>query len=253
MSTPTPDQPTPDQQRWSTFDTVFNFRDLGGYRTWDGRRVRWRRLFRSASLGRISDPDLSRLSALGVRAVVDLRFPEEISRHGRIADHDGLRYRNVCLRHTPWDLIAFDPSVTDEERWVADRYLQMSEEGRADIAEAISVIADADNAPAVVHCAVGKDRTGIISALTLAALGVPDDDVADEYALTTRGFVRLVEWERQQLGDEAPTHRPSSREIMLCYLAGIRERHGSIKGYLTDAGLTTSELDSLGSHLLEPD
>lgn len=240
-----------DNTRWPFFDTVFNFRDLGGHRTADGRRVRWRRLYRSASLGVMSDADLERLAALGIRTVIDLRFPEEISQFGRLADHDGIRYRNVCLRHTRWDLVPFQPGE-DEVRWVTERYLQMSEEGRADIAEALSLIADADTAPAVVHCMVGKDRTGIVSALTLSLLGVSDDDVADEYALSTEGFVRLVEWERQTFGEQAPVHKPSARETMLHYLAGLRERHGSILGYVRDAGLTEAQITSLAVHLLEP-
>ena len=240
-----------DNTRWPFFDTVFNFRDLGGHRTADGRRVRWRRLYRSANLGLISDADLERIAALGVRTVIDLRFPEEISQHGCLSDHDGIRYQNVCLRHTRWDLVPYEPHE-DPVRWVTDRYLQMSEQGRADIAEALSLIAEADNAPTVVHCMVGKDRTGIISALTLSLLGVSDDDVADEYALSTEGFVRLVEWERRTFGDQAPVHKPSARSSMLHYLAGLRERHGSIRGYARDAGLSDAQIAALADHLLEP-
>ncbi|MGH3657129.1 MAG: tyrosine-protein phosphatase, partial [Micromonosporaceae bacterium] len=104
----------------------------------------------------------------------------------------------------------------------------------------------------VVHCLVGKDRTGIISALTLSLLGVPDDDVADEYALSTEGFLRLTAWERQEYGDQAPVHKPSTRETMLHYLAELRARHGSIPGYVRDAGLTDAQIASLAANLLEP-
>jgi protein-tyrosine phosphatase len=242
---------TSDSQRWTHFDLVFNFRDLGGHRTTDGRRVRWRRLYRSATLSLLADADLERFAELGIRTVIDLRFPEEISRFGRMADHDGVRYRNICLRHTQWDLVPFRPGE-DEQRWVTDRYLQMSEEGSADIAETLALIADADAVPAVVHCMVGKDRTGIISALTLSLLGVSDDEVADEYALSTEGFVALVEWERQQYGDQAPVHKPTARETMLTYLAEMRKRYGSIPDYVRDAGLTDAQLKALADHLLEP-
>jgi protein-tyrosine phosphatase len=236
------------------FSRLFNFRDLGGQRTADGQSVRFGRVYRSDSLHALTDEDREVWGSLGVRTVLDLRRPREIEKYGRVPEWEGLRWEHVYLRHQPWEEIPWQRGAEPLEDYLTGRYLAMAEESGEDIATALGVVADPDNAPVVVHCMAGKDRTGIICALTLAVLGVPDDDIAEEYALTSPNLQRLREAllaskpGRTDL-DLLPLDTPAVAMHRL--LAGLRERHGSIEGYLASIGLPDSAAPSMRKHLLE--
>ncbi len=168
-----------------------NFRDLGGYETQDGRRVRWRRIFRSNHLGKLTDDDLAVLHGIGLRKVIDFRSQGEIDRaeRCRLADR-----ANVDLHLLPIDpgisprlkerIKAGDTVSTLEAQAVIceiyRRYIhQWSENFRSLFAHLIN-----EGTPLVFHCSAGKDRTGVAAALILTALGVPRDVITEDYLLT---------------------------------------------------------------------
>lgn len=234
------------------FSSVFNFRDVGGYPGLDGRPVRWRRLYRSDSLHRLADADREAFAALGVRTVVDLRRPREIDRYGRIPTYEGLTYRHIHPEHQEWDEIPYEEGM-GFAHWLAERYLELTETGYAGIAAAIEVIAGEDSAPVVVHCAAGKDRTGVVCALTLSLLGVSDEDIATDYSLSTAAVNRFHEWVRSQRRNQLPLpahYLVAPKEAMLMFLAALRSRHGSVEAYLRDAGLTAAHFADLRAHML---
>lgn len=236
----------------ATFTALFNFRDVGGYRTRDGHTVRRRRLYRSDSLHRIEGPDLEAFGALGIRTVVDLRRPAEVTRLGRVPEYDGLVYRHIHPEHRDWAEIPYDEEL-GLARYLADRYLDLAETGAAGIGEAVGVVADETAAPVVVHCVAGKDRTGVVCALALSTVGVDDTTIAEDYALSAAASQRFTAWLRARLPAEKPLPAPylsSPAEAMLLFLDGLRQRHGSVQGYLLDAGLTRAQLDSLRTHLV---
>jgi protein-tyrosine phosphatase len=238
-----------------SFSAVFNFRDLGGYRGADGRTVRWRRLFRSDSLSRLAEPDRDAFGALGVRTVLDLRRPYEVARDGRVPDWNGLLWRHVHPDHPEWDHDLWDERA-GVARYLADRYAELAGLGIAGLGTALGVIADAAAAPVVVHCVAGKDRTGVVSALTLALLGVADAEIAADYAITQRSGRRFAAWLRETYPALAamtppPYFTQTPPEAMLLFLRELRERHGSVEGYATRAGLTAGQIDSLRHHLLD--
>ncbi|GIJ28325.1 phosphotyrosine protein phosphatase [Micromonospora qiuiae] len=235
------------------FTATFNFRDVGGYRGQDGRTVRTGRLYRSDSLHRIGDADREVFTALGVRTVIDLRRPSEVERDGRVPDFDGLAYRHIHPEHAEWGMQPYQPG-SDLARYLADRYADLARTGTAGLAEAIGLIADSANAPVVVHCVAGKDRTGIVCGLTLAVLGVEDDDIAADYALSSEASRRFTAWAAATFPNAAELPSPflaSPAETMLLFLAEIREGHGSIDGYLRHAGVTEEQLTALRTHLLD--
>ena len=232
---------------------MFNFRDVGGYRTAAGRTVRWRRLYRSDSLHALTEPDREAFEALGIRTVLDLRRPAEIERDGRVPDWNGLRWHNLYLQHRDWTYAPYRRG-TDLARYLADRYRDMAEESASGLAAAVDLIADPAAAPLVVHCAAGKDRTGVLCALTLCLLGVPDDDVTADYALSSANLRRylttvLAENPEYYEPDELPLDTPV--EAMRLFLAELRAEHGTVEGYLTAAGLPPARLQHLRNHLLE--
>ncbi|HEX6499951.1 MAG TPA: tyrosine-protein phosphatase [Micromonosporaceae bacterium] len=239
--------------RTIAFSSLFNFRDLGGYPTADGRTVRWRRLFRSDSPHRLNGDDLTEFAKLGVRTVIDLRRPSEVDRDGRIPELPGLTYRHLHPRHREWQEYPFDP-VAGQARFLADRYLELAEDGIDTYGEALRVVADSRNAPVIVHCFAGKDRTGVLCAVTLGLLGVDDDTIADEYALTERTEATFTEFLRTRYPHwpPLPAHfLGAPRAAMLLFLAGLRERYGSPHGYAEAAGLSGTEVAALREHLLD--
>jgi protein-tyrosine phosphatase len=242
-------------QRAVTFSQVHNFRDLGGYLTADGRSVRWHRLFRADDLSRIAGDDQDRFCALGIRTVVDLRRPHEIEQIGRIPEIDGCTYHHVHLMHPKWP----DATFTDtpaRAAFVTERYLEMSEEAADGIGAALRIIADDANAPVVIHCIAGKDRTGVVSALTLSLLGVADDEIAADYELSEAAEEANWRWiagdNPQRLARRWDHITVSPREGMLDFLTALRRRHTSIEGYAASVGVTDKHLESLRAHLLTP-
>ncbi|MER5333873.1 tyrosine-protein phosphatase [Micromonospora sp. NPDC002717] len=234
------------------FATMFNFRDVGGHSGHDGRTVRRGRLYRSDSPHRIDDADREAFAALDVRTVIDLRRPYEVERDGRIPHFDGLTWRNIHPEHAEWGERPYQPG-TDLARYLADRYADLAATGTAGLAEAVGLIADSANAPVVVHCVAGKDRTGIVCGLTLAVLGVDDDEIAADYALSTEAGERYRAWFEatgQQEGHTLPV-LTCPAEAMTLFLAELRAAHGSVEGYLRHAGVTDAQLAALRDHLLD--
>jgi len=154
-------------ERHLEFEKVFNFRDLGGYRTAEGRTVKWRTLFRADGIHRLS---IDELEPLHVRTVIDLRTPEE---HERAHfTHESVGHHHLPILQASWDREAFAGEL-DEVQFLADRYVEMLTEGKDAIARALRLMADADSYPLVFHCAAGKDRTGVVAAIVLSVLSRP--------------------------------------------------------------------------------
>ena len=234
------------------FSSTYNFRDVGGYPALDGRTVRWRRLFRADSLHRLEGDDWAAFGALGVRTVVDLRRATEVAQYGRVPEAEGLRYHNLVLEHLDWTEVPYPGGVV-HERWLADRYLNFTEDGRAGLAAALSVIADPAAAPVVVHCMAGKDRTGVVCALTLSLLGVSDSDIATDYALTESAMAVLTAYLREHDPEaiEGQDHMfDSPREAMLLFLQDMRRLHGSVEKYARTIGVTADQIAALRESLL---
>ncbi|NUP03621.1 MAG: tyrosine-protein phosphatase [Nonomuraea sp.] len=230
------------------FANLCNFRDVGGYAANDGRTVRWQRLYRADSLGWLAGDDLTAFRALGVRTVLDLRHPFEVERSGRVPETEGLRYHNLPVEGRRWDTVATFSEEVGVARYLADRYLEVTEDGVEHLRTALETVAREDSAPVVIHCAAGKDRTGVLTALILALVGVGHDDIVADYALTGLATERFIsDWRRRHPDSPMwPGFGLAPAETMRLFLADLASRHGSVERYATEVlkvdGNTVAEL-----------
>ena len=175
--------------RHINFESVPNFRDLGGYRTQDGRAVAWRRLFRSAALHSMSRPDIARFKEdIRPRAVLDLRSPSEPNKQREISllGEVGARYHNVPFRPTSPEYTKHEMELFRDATDMGELYLYricQPEFGKR-LVDSLELIAERNNHPLVFHCTAGKDRTGVLAAMLLAAAGVIDEDISHDYTLS---------------------------------------------------------------------
>lgn len=166
-----------------------NFRDLGGYRTADGRLVRRGAVFRSAHLGGLTDEDRTALGTIGVRTIVDLRGVNE-------AAETPHRIEGVTCRIVGAHI---EPGVGDKIRgavedgtasphlmmqFLTDHYRDYPRRCAPGFRTLFATLSDGVHRPLVFHCTAGKDRTGFASALLLSLLGVPWQTVVEDYLRT---------------------------------------------------------------------
>ena len=244
-----------------------NFRDFGGYRTADGRQVKWGFLFRSGQLSSLSDQDLDLLASLELDLICDFRrLEEQQSDPSRLPQKRPPRIARLPI--VPGSNSRFfEEAETQLQDGPGAMFDFMGEinrefaEGNSDTyARMFSEILQQDNARFLVHCAAGKDRTGFAAAIILLALGVPRDVVIRDYMLTGRYFTPEKELERlrvkyQMEHMDAESIRPML-EVHEDYLERalnvIEQNYESVEHYLEDAlGVGPEQLRVLRSRYLD--
>jgi protein-tyrosine phosphatase len=245
-----------------------NVRDIGGYPTAEGQRVRWGRIYRTGSLADATEADLDYLQNLGVRLVCDLRTLEEIT-----ADPDRLPHDpRPVYKHLPIDAgsqtrqrmgtIMFNPR--NLENLVVEGYtgVMIARSGPI-FGEMLRAMADPANLPALVHCTAGKDRTGVTIALLLAALGVPDEVIIADYSLSNRYYAHFRAYMADKMAksgaprwlgihvDDLQPLLSASPTTMRTMLDFIRRQYGSVEAYLDqEAGVDADIIAQLRTNLL---
>jgi protein tyrosine/serine phosphatase len=217
------------------WDGCLNVRDLGGHRASDGRETRFSAVVRADSVRRLTDEGWEALLDYGIRTIVDLRFHEEL-------EADPPRDLPVELVHVPVFPAPGDPLWRRIDRMEKGAgYLLLLEKGRSQFAEAVAAVGDAEEGGVVVHCMVGKDRTGLVAGLLLRLVGVPIDAIAQDYALSEQRLAPLIErWLADCDTEEERVHRlhvsGSPPEAMEAALRGIEASYGSVEEYLRSGG-----------------
>ncbi len=198
--------------------------------------------------------DMDVVRSLGIRTVVDLRSGYELE-----TTRFDVEAHPVDFHHFP-----FIEKLPDADTWdqhpgmLGETYREMLVDAIPQIVSALEVLAGPDARPAVFHCTAGKDRTGLLSALVLSLLGVPEETVVADYALSGAAMERL----RAKLMlkypdgtdviadlDEVFSADPSN---MVALFAFMRDRFGSVEGWKAAAGVSESLVASLRDGLLEP-
>ncbi|MFH8250843.1 tyrosine-protein phosphatase [Microbacterium sp. B2969] len=226
-----------------------NLRDVGGLPARSGR-TRSGVLYRSGNLAHLEDPGVAALGDLGLRRIIDLRDDEEVAHApSRLGD------LTVTTQRAPLFLGSV-ASFFEDDIPLDEMYRRIVEESADRVVEVVrGIIADQ---PVLVHCTVGKDRTGVTVALTLAAAGVDEEAVVADYA-RTEGL--LPEWRNRKVVETLRRLHPgavnledlatrSPAPVMAALLAGVAARYGSIGDYLRAHDLRDDELDELRGILI---
>ena len=242
------------------FEGSFNFRDLGGWETEDGRTVRWSKLYRADSVHLLTERDVERAyEELGIKTLIDLRGDIEIEFGGvgALAELVVARY-HAPFRSRPIDAtVAAAPAADRSPDAMVEQYLGILEHSSDLVVEAVRNLGSDEALPAVFFCAAGKDRTGVLAAVVLGGLGVRAEDIVTDYVLTEESIEAIIKRFAQSESaapmyrDLPPSHFAPFAETMERVIAAVGERYGSFPDYLTSHGLAPDELRSLRDSLLE--
>lgn len=246
-----------DDRRVVPLFAVHNFRDLGGYPTSDGRETRWRTLYRADGLYRLTPGDARAVVDLGVRTVLDLRTDNEVKTRGTFpVDDFDVAYHRLPIIDATWGETS-TPEIEDVVEYLVFAYRGMLAEAAPRFADAIRLLAQQEVLPAVFHCAAGKDRTGILSALVLGSLGVDEQIIAADYGLTERATQRLIVWAREHQPELADLYAKmpvrfaaADPRAMTIILRDMKTQHGSVRNYVREIGVEEDAVDALARSLL---
>ena len=232
------------------FPRLLNARDLGGCTIRGGAQTRARSILRTDDLWKLTPEGVSALLDYGVCSIIDLRWPHELASRPSIFQRGvhGVRYTNISLldgTENEWN--AKSPGVP-KEKWNC----AVLDHSPHELAQVLRTMADAPQGVVLFHCAAGKDRTGVIAALLLAAADVEPEEIAGDYSVST-DYIRDAYL--------SAAHPPEAREAILedvrCppeqifnMLEHLDRRYGGTMSYLARIGLRTDEIERIRNRLL---
>ena len=243
-----------------------NFRDLGGYATADGKRVKWGKVFRSGSMAGLTPADYQYLSKLGIKSVCDLRTKQERSAEpNKWVESAEIAYWTRDYDMSGGDLgamLAKGTTPDEMKKAMTAMYRELPMEQAPAYREIFQRLAGGE-IPLAFNCSAGKDRAGTAAALILSSLGVPDETVFADYAMSekilknsnmmsdskgSRAFGPLAKLPPEAL---EPLMASDPAYIKAAF-ASIREKHGSVLNYVRDElGITDAQIAKIRSDLLE--
>lgn len=246
-----------------------NFRDMGGYPAAGGKRVKWKHLYRSGTMTRLTNSDRTHLNERGIRTVIDFRTESEHLHEPNdwgITLGEGYWRRDHDETFGNWSEL--DPArlgtERDAEKVLEAGFRKLPEQQAAAYAEMFRRLA-AGNVPAVIHCTAGKDRTGGGAALILSVLGVPREHIVADFLLTQRAYNPQSALRQNGKPNPDPKYRKFAemkREVLAvfssvrpsfiaAFLDSLEEQHGGIEGYTDALGFTAADRKAIRGGLLE--
>jgi protein-tyrosine phosphatase len=235
----------------SPLSGAFNFRDLGGLATRDGRVTQHGRLYRSDTLQALTPDDVTQLTTqFGVEAIVDLRLATEVADEGRglLASVAGVRHINA-----PLGMASIDNLRPDEV--LNALYLSSLAPGSM-LPRAVEHLASLAGRPTVFHCAAGKDRTGLLAAVVLRLVGVDDELIVADYMDSAHNMPRMMErfatWPRYRdhLAQMPPQVYAVEELPIRLFLAELDKRYCSTRTWALRNGIGSEALSKLERGLL---
>lgn len=257
-----------EKRRLIKFEGLSNFRDIGGLKTEEGRSVKTGVLFRSDKLSGLTNLDLIKLSKLNIKLICDLRTPRERRKKTNQYFFSNIRVVNIPIYHKEQELshwrifkYIFGRNGAEKfEEFIKEYYNGIVFHSTEQIKQVITLISEKNNLPALIHCNVGRDRTGLISAIIQMLLGVSRKKVIEDYLLTNIAFeqriLRFVKYIRRlslfQVSEKRLQYILQARsEHLEEIIDRIAERYGNVEDYLTKGcGLDPQCLDRLRNLLI---
>jgi len=242
-----------------------NFRDLGGYASSAGQRLKWGKVFRSDHLSNLTESDIDFLERMKIQCVCDFRTSSEARRRPDRFPKDGSGEH----LHLPIDNLKADPTELFQKlkrgdtswltkEFLIEGYILNIEEFAPVWGEVFKCLADPGHLPLVFHCTGGKDRAGTCAALILRSLGVPEKTVIHDHGLSNiyiRDVVNGLYAKFDAAGiarEKISPYFSAPRYCIEALLAHLREKYGSPIEYLkSKAGLTEEMLAKIRAQLLE--
>lgn len=226
------------------FKNVFNCRELGGYCTPDGL-TKDAVFLRSDNTTGLTDKEIQQLKDYGLSTVIDLRHKPEISEEPDPFESDGdIDYQNIAVT----DYASFTTEDLNEIL-LSDLYITMSE-NKQFIRSVFESLAKAQGT-VLFHCAAGKDRTGLISALLLKLMGVSDSDVVADYQVSNTYLIEKYKDMKENPSLRYVNLYDSKPETMFTFLNYLEKRYGSIENYFRDKELSSETLSQIRSKFIE--
>lgn len=222
-----------------------NVRDVGGLPLTEGGSTASGVIIRSGSLDGLTPEGREQLLALQPGRIIDLRSAHEVTRASPLADRD-------VFRHLPF----VDPTRDAErdpttERSRSDLYCGSLFRNGEHVARIFAEIAQADAGPAIVYCRSGVDRTGMLVALLLSVAGVDHENIAEDYALDTGAISHPTSLSVTRRSPRRPAWAvgPPQAQTMIEVLEWLDARYGGAAGYLTDHGVTNTDIAAIERRL----
>ncbi|KAI7899279.1 protein-tyrosine phosphatase-like protein [Cokeromyces recurvatus] len=254
--------------RWIDVEGVRNFRDIGGWPLKDGSGyIRERTIFRSGHLSKIAPEGIARLKVLNVKAIFDFRLDHEVKRDGALQEIPGITrfgynlYENVVKSTADYykALMVF----LNGEKGFAEGYMFILEHGSKLIGDVfrymIKELSIYDRSAMVIHCAAGKDRTGVFVMVLLGLCGVDDEIIAREYELSNIGYFdyeKDLEKRAKQLNVSVETMRAAlsaSYGGMKLTISHLKQKYGSFENYVREGcGLNSDEINYIRNLMIVP-
>jgi protein-tyrosine phosphatase len=216
-----------------------NTRDLGGYPTRDGHATAWQVFLRSDDLHGITAKDMTLLHEYGLTTVLDLRSTIELNdRPNPFAKNPNVLYHHVSLHEaagqTPPSDLPYDA--------LKHLYKIILEQSKPQIKAAVEILANSRGVT-LFHCAAGKDRTGILAALVMGLVNVPNRDIVSNYEVSYTNLRRNAYFKSHAEHHNAMMY--SVNDFMEETLVYLREQYGSIEAYLLAIGVSSTDLEAL--------
>jgi protein-tyrosine phosphatase len=240
-----------------TVEGSCNVRDLGGYPTDDGHITRWKVFVRAGDMGNVSVEGCLLLTDYGIKTIIDLRDEWEVDSFPNVlAQAEAIQYVNLPLIG---NRLSQDESWKSESAtydYLHELYVYYLDHCQPQIAAIIGAVAKSTSGT-IFHCYAGKDRTGLIAALVLGAVGVPSEMIAEDYAQTRQHISPLVERLRVNAAEHGRNMQHFERdmaslpETMIETLAYLDSRYGGVQSYLTTCGVSAAQIKLLSEKFVE--